>query len=66
MIAELQKIADWQRELIGRQEMQMVVLKWAVANREALDEAGLTQKLVAVMDTEIAIHRAASPSKVAA
>lgn len=62
-IERLEQINRWQHEYLGRQHMQTAVLKWAVENREAIQIAGLAGSLVACMDAEIALHRAAKPSK---
>lgn len=66
VLDNLKKISEWQHEYIGRQQMQTAVLKWAVANRGALGAAGLTDGLVAAMDADIALHRAASPTRAVA
>ena len=65
LLQQLQKHADWQNQYIGRQMMQTAVLRWAVANKDAL-AANLTESLVAAMNAEIAIHHAAKPIKEAA
>ena len=65
LLQQLQKHADWQNQYIGRQMMQTAVLRWAVANKDAL-AANLTESLVAAMNAEVAIHSAAKPIKEAA
>ena len=62
VLQHLQKLSDWQQQFIGRQEMQQCVLRWAVANKDALG-ANLPETLVATMSTESEIHHAARPTK---
>lgn len=62
-IDALQKFADWQQQHLGRQAMQVAILKWGMAHREALRGAGLADSLIAALDTEIAMHQASRPAK---
>jgi hypothetical protein len=62
IIDHLQKIADWQREYVGRQAMQKAVLKWAVENKDAVRRADLAESLIASMESELALHNAAKPT----
>lgn len=62
-IEHLEHISAWQHEYLGRQHMQTAVLRWAVANRDTIQRAGLGDSLCACMDAEIALHNAAKPSK---
>ena len=62
VLQHLQKLSDWQQQFIGRQEMQQCVLRWAVANKDALG-ANLPETLVAAMNAEIANYHAARPTK---
>lgn len=55
--------ADWQNQYLGRQHMQMAVMKWAVANREALNAAGLSDSMMAAMDAELTLCHAARPQR---
>jgi hypothetical protein len=64
VLDNLKKIAEWQHEYIGRQQMQTAVLHWAIAHKDALNAAGLTDGLVAAMDADIVLHSAARPQLV--
>lgn len=61
-IEHLKALSEWQHQHMGRQSMQVAILKWGVDNRAALLRAGLADSLIAAMDAEIALHSAARPS----
>ena len=59
-IQKLQAISDWQNRLIGTQQMQEAVLRWAVANKAALPP-DLIPSIIAAMEAQLAIASANRP-----
>ena len=53
MDTELDKLMESKarmNESLGKQAMQIAVLKWANAHKDALHQAGLTDSLLAALD----------------
>jgi hypothetical protein len=61
MLKGLDKIIEHDARLLGQQEMQFVVLKWAVSYRDALSPE-MRDSLILTMDSTLGITRRSRPA----